>query len=245
MAAGEGKRMGVDGANKTTVMFEGKPLIQYGVDLYKKCVDEIYIVVGAHKESVEHVIADRAHIHFVEQSERKGTGHALITALNQIQTDHSEPELVLVGYGDHMMFYNNEVIDNLIALHRKEHAVVSLISTKYKDPDYIAWGRIIRDKNGKLINIIEQNDATIEERKIEESNAGFYCIDFRFAMNTRDRVLCSKTAGEYYVNDFTYIALGERKQVSVLEVPFAQVGIGVNNRDQFSESTKIYRNVRG
>lgn len=244
LAAGEGKRMGINGASKTTVSFEGKPLITYGVDLFQKTVDLTYVVVGAHHESVKSTLAHYENINYVEQVERKGTGHALITAIKQIEAEGTHPELILLGYGDHMMFYTPAVLNDLIDLHRKNKSSVSLISTVYDDPDYIAWGRIIRDENGKLVNIIEQSDATLEERKIKESNAGFYCLDYDFVRDTADAVLLSKKSGEYYVNDFTYIALNQGKNVSVLQVPFELVGIGINTKDQLDESSKFYKETK-
>ncbi len=244
LAAGEGTRMGLRDVNKTTVLFNGKPLIQYGVDLFTQCVDETYVVVGAHSESIRHVLAGEKNINYVEQTERRGTGHALIAALRQIVADGKHPELVIVGYGDHMMFYTPEVVANLIAAHRKNNAVVTLISTSYDDPDYIAWGRIIRDTQGKLVDIVEQKDATDEQRKIKESNAGFYALDFTFATSSITKVLSMNKPGEYYINDFTTVALREKKNVTVLEIPFEKVGIGINTHEQHSESTEYYLQTR-
>lgn len=242
LAAGEGSRMGVKGASKTTIDFEGKPLIEYGVDLFDQVVEQIYIVVGAYSESVKNTLAKHTNIKYVEQSERKGTGHALIAALKQMELDGLNPEMILLGYGDHMMFYTPKVLNDLIEKHRSEQSAVSLISTVYEDPNYIAWGRIIRDKRGEVINIIEQNDATPEQREIKESNAGFYCLDFKFALASIKTVLDSKSSGEYYVNDFTYLALKNKKHVSVLQVPFELVGIGINTHDQLSESLNLFQN---
>lgn len=243
LAAGEGSRMKVSGASKTSILFAGKPLVQYGVELYQKCVDKIYIVVGAHKESVTSLFPATDNIHYVDQLERKGTGHALMCALDQIARDGLHPELVLLGYGDHMMYYTREVVNDLINLHKKNNSAVSLISTIYNDPDFLAWGRIIRDKNGEIINIVEQNDATPEQRKIKESNAGFYCINYQFAIKSIETVKSAKEMGEYYVNDFTYLALKQKQHVSVLQVPFAQVGIGINTHDQLDQSSDLFKKI--
>lgn len=243
LAAGEGTRMKVQGASKTAILFAGKPLVSYGVDLYSKCVDQTYIVVGAHRESITSLFPDSDTLHYVEQTERRGTGHALMIALEQIKQDGLTPDLVLLGYGDHMMYYTPAVLHDLIALHRQEQSTVSLISTVYDDPDFLAWGRIIRDEQGKLVNIVEQNDATLEQRKIKESNAGFYCIDYQFALRSMETVQATKQTGEYYVNDFTYLALNQGKHVSVLQVPFAQVGIGINTHDQLTQSSELFKVV--
>lgn len=241
LAAGEGTRMGLKTVSKTTINFEGKPLIQYGADLFAKCTDKTYVVVGAYSESVKSTLSEYKNIEYVEQTERKGTGHALITAIEQIKKDNLNPEMILLGYGDHMMFYTEDVFKNLIEMHRKNNSVISLISTEYDDPDYIAWGRIIRDENGQLVNIIEQNDATPEQRKIKESNAGFYSMSYQFLIKTIDTIMASKNSGEYYVNDFTYLALKMGENVSVLQVPFGQVGIGINTNDQFEQSSKFFK----
>ncbi len=243
LAAGEGSRMKVSGASKTSILFAGKPLVQYGVELYQQCADKIYIVVGAHKESVTSLFPVSDNIHYVEQLERKGTGHALMCALDQIAKDELHPQLVLLGYGDHMMYYTPEIVNDLINLHKKNNSAVSLISTIYDEPDFLAWGRIIRDTNGEVINIIEQNDATKEERLIKESNAGFYCIDYQFAIKSVETVKAVKKTSEYYVNDFTYLALKSKLHVSVLQIPFAQVGIGINTYDQFDQSSDLFKKI--
>lgn len=243
LAAGEGKRLAVPDANKTSIKFRDKPLVAYGVELFKQCSEYTYIVVGAYKESIIDLFRGESQIRYAEQQQRLGTGHALVTALKQIQEDGLKPELILVGYGDHMMFYTQAVVEQLIEKHRASRAAISLITTQCEDPDSLAWGRIVRDENGHLIDIVEQKDANEEQRKIKECNAGFYCFDFEFAINTMSDIKKSSVTGEYYINDFVYLSIKKNRNISTLEIPFEKVGIGVNTKDQLRAAEQFYNDV--
>ena len=174
LAAGKGKRMNSKNTNKTALQFNGKKLIDYGIDLLKDITSEIVLVVGAYAESVKKSVLDKSVV-FARQTKRLGTGHAVKCALRVIKTN---PDIVLLGYGDHMMFYSKELINKLIQLHKEKNAVVSLISTTVHDPT--GWGRIIRNADGFVDRIVEQKDASESEKKVKEVNAGFYCFDFKF-----------------------------------------------------------------
>ena len=242
LAAGKGSRMKLKDANKTSVFFNGKPLIQYGVTLFQNTADKTVIVVGAHAESVKESISLHDGIHFAEQKHRLGTGHAVRVAAETMKTFHTEPQFVLVGYGDHMMFYTEKVINQLIELHKKQTATLSLITTTYKDPNFLAWGRIVRSqKNGKEIErIVEQKDATEEERAITEINPGFYCFDYQFLKKALKDMTKSPITKEYYLTELIEIASKYNGKIVGLKVPFKYVGIGINTKEQLGESISLY-----
>ena len=119
LAAGKGTRIKAKTANKVTLPFLNKPLILYSVELMEKVADKTFVVVGAFHESVKKVLAQKK-VFFAYQKKRLGTGHAVKVALEEIVKKKIKPEIVLVGYGDHTMFYKKENIKKLIALHQKE-----------------------------------------------------------------------------------------------------------------------------
>lgn len=241
MAAGKGTRIKSKNSNKVTLPFLNKPLIIYAVELMLGLTDFTVVVVGAFAQSVKDVLKNYRVIYGL-QSKRLGTAHATGVGLKLVEK--YSPDLVLVGYGDHTMFYKKETIKKLVVLHKKNQAVMSLITTDYDNPNYLSWGRIIRDKNGFVVDSVEQKDATEEEKKIKELNAGFYCFDFNFLKNYLRKVRKSKISGEYYINSLIKIAAEAGLKVVGLKVPFSGVGIGINRYDELKESQKLYLSAR-
>src|SRR5579885_1090581 len=238
LAAGKGTRIKSKNENKTSLLFNGKSLIQYGLNLFQQVADKTIIVVGAFAESVKKVVPSDPNIYFAHQYHRLGTGHAVVVAIKEIEKLGFTPDRVIVGYGDHMMFYTKKIIVDLMKLHEIKHAVATLISTEHDDPDTLVWGRIIRDENGHVTAIIEQKDATAQQRKVTELNAGFYCFDYQFLKKNYKKLKKSPVTGEYYINDFIHLAAAQHLTVAALKVPFQYVGIGVNTKDELEKSQK-------
>lgn len=239
LAAGKGSRINSHEINKVCLQFNGKPLIIYGANLMQAVADTTMVVVGAYSDSVKQALA-KYPVNFVTQAEQLGTADAVKTAINSLT---EVPDLVFVGYGDHMMFYKPNTIRELIKLHLQTKAAMSLISTIHKNPNELSWGRIIRDQSGKVTDSREQKDATEEEKQITELNAGFYCFDFSFLKNNLAKVPRSAVSGEYYINSLVQIAANQGLTVSSLKVPFNQVGIGINKQEELQQSEALYQGL--
>ncbi|MBI2051771.1 NTP transferase domain-containing protein [Candidatus Roizmanbacteria bacterium] len=239
LAAGKGTRLNSREVNKVVFPFCGKPMIRYGVELFKGVSPNVHVVVGAYADSVKEALASQKGIVYIYQKQRLGTGHAVKIALAEIK--QNSPSLVLVGYGDHLMFYKKSTIKRLIDLHKKQKAVVSFISAFYDKPEELAWGHIERDKTGKILDIIEHKDADEKQRRIKELNAGLYCFDYFFLKTHIDSIRRSKVSGEYYLTDIVKIALFDDLPVAALTVPFEEVGIGVNRSWELEQSQKYYK----
>jgi len=235
LAAGKGKRMKSKSVNKTTLRFNGKSLIAYGVDLFEKTADKTIVVIGAYSQSVRDNLKDRNLI-FAEQKKRLGTGHAVKIAMKEIK--NLSADVVLIGYGDHMMYYSTQLVKDLIAKHLEKKAAITLISTIYEDPKGL--GRIIRNEDGDLERIVEEKDANSEERQIKEINAGFYCFDNKFLTENIKKLKKSPITGEYYLTDLIEMAKEKNLKIVPLKVPYEDVGIGVNTPDQLEESKELY-----
>lgn len=240
LAGGKGTRLNSKDVNKVVYPFCGKPMIQYGVDLFEKMCDQIVVVVGAFAQSVKDVLADRT-VSYASQEEQLGTGHAVKVGLASLR--EPKPDLVLVGMGDHMMYYSQKTLQNLIDLHTKEQAVVSFISTTYEKQQELAWGHIERDAVGKVVDIIEHKDADDEQKKIKEINAGLYCFDYNFLSTHIESIIKSTVTSEYYLTDIIHIAFKDKLPVVALQVPFEEVGIGVNRIEELSESEDFYKKI--
>lgn len=238
LAAGRGTRMNSHMINKVTVPFLGKSLIIYSVELLQPIVQHLVIVVGAFDESVRNCLKDYQ-VLFANQKDQLGTGHAVKAGLEALE--NINPSLILVGYGDHMMFYKQESIIKFIEFHKNENAVISLLTADHPDVDKFRWGRILRDKNHLVKAIVEQKDATIEQRKIKEFNPGFYCFNSDFLRDNIDKIKKSPVTGEYYITDLIKIAIDCRKKVVGYKIPFEEVGIGINAKEELVQSENIYK----
>ncbi len=245
LAAGKGTRMNSKTNNKVINLFAGKPLIFYGIELMKKVSQKQIIVLGAFSDSVKNILKNYSNLIYTYQKKRLGTGHAVKIALKEIEKMNLKPKLILVGYGDHMMFYKKNTIKNFINNHIKNQAAMSLISVFYDNPDELAWGRIIRDKKTNLvIDSIEQKDATFEERKIKELNAGFYCFDYQLLKKFINKTPKSKITGEYYLNSLVKIFADNDFKVISFPVNFEEVGIGINKKEELEASEKLFLSLK-
>lgn len=239
MAAGRGTRIKSTSRNKVTLSFLNKPLILYAVELLHDFAKPVVVVLGAFSESVKEVLREHDVV-YAFQKDQLGTAHATEMGVAALREMTPLPSHVLVAYGDHTMFYQKETVKKLIGMHIAERAAVSFISTLHEQPDKLAWGRIIRNNRGEVVDSIEQKDATDEQKKIKELNTCFYCFDFDFLEKNISKVEQSPVSGEYYLTDMIKIAARQKKTIKALRVPFENVGIGVNKSEELEESQKIY-----
>jgi len=247
LAAGRGKRFGTEGENKTAALYEGKPMVAYGVELLGGTGGEVVVVIGVGEESVRKALVGYQ-VRFVRQTEPRGTGDAVRAAVDDLKKRRQRPEVVFVGYGDHMMFYDRQMLEKLTDLHRESRAAVTLVSTEYDQPDDLCWGRIVRKADGGVERIVEHKDANPTERQIRELNAGFYAFDGDFLQKYIGKLAPSAVTGEYYLTDLIKAAGDADLPVAGLIVPFEKVGLGINTRQELDASQKLfekYKNSRG
>lgn len=244
LAAGKGTRMNSHALNKNknSLLFNGRTLIEYGANLFNKVASKTFVVVGAYADSIKEALSEMS-IGYIEQTEQLGTGHALKIAAEAISELEELPLEVIVGYGDHLMFYKEQTIIDLVRAHEQKKATISLITTYYANPEELKWGHIIRDKNNLVENVIEHKDASPKQRLITEVNPGFYCFNYQFIIENKDKLKVSEVTGEYYINDFIRIAEDQGKKIIPFPVPFSEVGIGINTPDELDKSQKLYKDI--
>ena len=169
MAAGKGTRMK---SNKSKLVHKiyDKELVKRVVELAKKVgTDEIITVVGYMKEQVQDVLKDE--VKYAYQEELLGTGHAVMQAAEYLKGKKGK---VVILYGD-VPILRPETLENLILKSFKNKEYATLLTAIYENPT--GYGRIIRDEGGNIKAIIEEKDASIEEKQIKEINSGIYCFD--------------------------------------------------------------------
>lgn len=237
LAAGKGTRMQSTTENKVTLPFHGKPIIKYAVEVVETVADQIVVVVGAMAESVQKAL-DSSSVIFAHQAEQLGTGHALQVGFGALA--NPLPECVLVGYGDHMMFYRSERLQELVRFHEKEGAAISLLTATYNDPNSLAWARVLRNERDEVVGLVEQKDATEEQRSITEVNPGLYCMSYDFLQQHLPLLTKSPVTNEYYLTELLEIAAKDRLKIAALTVPFQEVGIGINRPEELEQSQELF-----
>lgn len=238
LAAGRGARLNSHTINKVALPFNGKPIIEYAVEVMEPVADHVVVVVGAFADSVKEALKHHPQIIYAMQDKQLGTAHATKIGLAPLM--QYSPTLILVGYGDHMMFYKTQTIQNLIHLHMQKKATISMITVCHEEPNKLAWGRIVRDEHDNIVKSVEQKDANDDELTIEELNAGFYVFDYQFLAENIDKIPASEVSGEYYLNALISMAHEQGKTNAGLVVPFDEVGIGINRAEELEASQKLY-----
>ena len=196
---------------------------------------ELRVVVGAHREPVEAHIAHIApHAKVVFQAERNGTGHAVQLALAGAASDGS----VLVVAGDTPLLRSQtlkEFLDRHVALQSSASVLTSTM------PDPFGYGRIVRDEMGDITGIIEEKDATPEEREINEINTGVYLFDIATLRAVSSQLTSDNSQGELYLTDIiSLVRESDRIAIAIHSNDFTET-LGINDKSQLAECAAIMR----
>lgn len=241
LAAGKGKRMQMDSANKVTNLLGDKPIIVHVVHFLKSLgISEIVVVVGHQKESVIESLKGEEII-YAEQKEQLGSSHAVQASLSVLPSDLTD---VIVVYGDEAVLYsedNVKIINKLLDLHKSEENSLSLLTITLDDS--FGLGRIIRDSNGKIISIIEEKDASDEQRAIKEINPGCFVFSVDFLKKYIPLVKKSEITGEYYLTSLVDLAVNNGERVDTLRGGKLRWR-GINTRQELEEAKKLYEDVK-
>ncbi len=232
LAAGQGTRMKSE-QPKVLHPIVGKPMVQYAIEAAFSIGSRRPIVVIGHGAGqVQHAIGDR--VDTVLQIPQRGTGHALLQARAKIDP---AAEMVLVLYGD-TPFLTAETMQRLLVVQRESRAVLSLVTFTPDDP--ALYGRIVRDVDGRLQDIVEYKEATPEQRAIREVNSGIFCYQTQWLLNHLDQLQSRAGHGEYYLTDLVSIAARERAIMATCSCDEAEV-LGINDRAQLAAAERLMR----
>lgn len=240
LAAGKGTRMNSTTENKVALPFHGKPIIKYAVEVMQSVASEVVVVVGSLAETVK-ISLEGMKVTYAYQADQLGTGHALQVGFKELEI--KKPDMILVGYGDHMMFYKSARLNDLVALHQNEGASLSLLTAIYDDPNSLAWARVLRNEKKEVIGLVEQKDATDDQRSIQEINPGMYCFSYDFLEEYLPQITKSAVTQEYYLTELLELAFNHGKKIVALPVPFEEVGIGINRPEELDKSQNLYNKV--
>ncbi|HOA34910.1 MAG TPA: bifunctional UDP-N-acetylglucosamine diphosphorylase/glucosamine-1-phosphate N-acetyltransferase GlmU [Bacillota bacterium] len=232
LAAGEGKRM-VSSLPKVLHPLCGRPMLRYVVDAAAAVTGgKVIIVIGRGAQLVREEMGARWR--YALQEEQLGTGHALMQALPQLPAEG----LLLVLCGDAPLI-EKEHLEQLIREHGRSAATV--LTTGLADP--AGYGRIIRHSgdSGARIRIVEESDASADEKKISEVNSGIYCFDIKYLRRYLPALTPDNAQREYYLTDLVALLQEQGHRVSACRIEDWRVVLGINDRCQLAEAAAIMR----
>ncbi|MDY0235868.1 MAG: bifunctional UDP-N-acetylglucosamine diphosphorylase/glucosamine-1-phosphate N-acetyltransferase GlmU [Gudongella sp.] len=238
LAAGEGTRMK---SKKPKVIHSicGKPLISHVLDAAILAgVDKNVVIIGHGKEDVVDCVKGEG-IVFAEQPIHDGapygTGFAVMQAVNYISDDDD----VVILCGDTPLI-KPSTIKELIKFHKDEKNHATVLTTKLEDPS--GYGRIVKKDTGEIEKIVEQKDATEEERAIKEINSGFYCFKGRELKRGLEKITNKNLQNEFYLTDVIEVLSKEGYNIKALNVDDPSQLHGINSREQLAQAESIMRN---
>jgi len=231
LAAGQGVRM-KSSRPKVMHALAGKPMLQHVVDT---CLalepDQIIVVVGHQSERVRSMMHDQG-LEFVEQSDQQGTGHAVAQCLPVLNKGND----VIVLYGDVPLIS----VDTIRALLDKSDGTsVNILS--FLPQNAQGYGRIQRSADDNIEAIVEENDASAEQKKIRESNSGILFIVGEKIGDLIGKLENNNVQGEYLLTDVVKHAVQQELKVAATICSENDDLYGVNNQAQLAEVEKIYR----
>jgi bifunctional UDP-N-acetylglucosamine pyrophosphorylase/glucosamine-1-phosphate N-acetyltransferase len=259
LAAGAGTRMK---STRSKVAHEllGKPLVRWVVDAaWAAGSSQVITVVGHEREQVIPLVEDTV---IVVQEERLGTGHAIMIARDVLakqgvgsgafgspasacaEASNTAPtptprSLVVLGADTPLITADTNA--SLAATQQQIGAAVCVLTHLLDDPTN--YGRIVRDAAGAVLRIVEEKDATPEERAIKECNSGAYCFDLPVLLSALDDLTCDNAQGEYYLTDVLAICVARGLAVAA-HIVSAEETQGINSRVQLAQaSTSMQRRI--
>lgn len=234
LAAGKGTRMKSETTPKVLHEIMGKTLLGYVVDNVKNIVSESFIIVGHHSEDVEKFVSanyDKAKT--VLQSPQLGTGHAVSMVCPSLQNYDG---LVLILCGDTPLI-KEATLREFIEFHKSNNSDLTVMSTIFENP--ANYGRIIRESDGSLKCIVEEKDATTEQKAVKEVNAGIYCLSWSKFKNAFGQLKTNNAQGEYYLTDIISWGKENNLRVNAYILDDSDEIYGINSRQNLATAAKI------
>src|SRR5437899_419612 len=233
LAAGMGKRMQSQ-STKLVHNVAGRPMVRHVVEAARSAgMSRTVVVVGNQADEVRRAVGETdKRIGFAYQDSQRGTGHAVLSA-----------EGHLLGYEGDVLILNGdlpallpETLKTFIDFHRASGAPLSLMTAVVDVPG--GYGRVIRTYNGDVSRIVEEADATVEEKAIKEINCGIYCVDTTWLWDPLKRARADNAQREIYLTDLVEILRRDCHKVAAYRHPDAEEVLGSNDRRELSAAAR-------
>jgi len=233
LAAGLGRRMKSD-LPKVLFRINGVPLVEYVLRSVKQLSpDEIVVVVG-YKAPLVIQALEGFDVRFSYQKNQLGTAHALRCAFPYLPQTEAN---LLVVCGD-TPFISSRTLRSMLERHIQTRADLTILTSFIDNPT--GYGRIVRDSQGRIFGIVEEKDATEEQKAIKEFNSGTYIFDFKKVLSTIDFIGSDNAQREFYLTDTVRLFLerGWKVESYIVEDNFEVMGI--NSLEELRAAEREY-----
>lgn len=234
LAAGKGTRMKSETTPKVLHQIMGKPLLGYVMDNVKNFVSEEFVIVGHHAEEVEKFVKENyENAKIVLQTPQLGTGHAVSIVCPELENYDG---LVIILYGDTPLIKEN-TLRKFAEFHTSQNSDITVMSTIFENP--ANYGRIIRDTDNSLKEIVEEKDAAPVQKAVKEVNAGIYCLNWGKVKSAFSQLKSNNAQGEYYLTDIISWGKSQNLNVNAYILEDSDEIYGINSRLNLAEAAKI------
>lgn len=236
LAGGKGTRM-KSSIHKTLHTVNGKPIIEKMRSLLENTgISKQIFILGHKKDDVLEYLGED--IEYVIQEQQLGTGHAIIISKEKLE---KYKEDIFIVNGDAPLL-RESTLKSMKDKFYKENLDCVFLTCEMKEP--LNYGRIIREnqeQNGKIINLVEEKDATEEEKKVKEINVGAYIFKYDKLINALDRIDNNNAQGEYYLPDLVKVLINDGDKVEAFKICNEDEVMGVNSKEELAIVSKILR----
>ena len=238
LAAGKGTRMKSARAKVLHALL-GAPLLDHVVRAVQALgMDPVTVVVGHQGDAVEAAFAGRG-LGFVRQDPPLGTGHAVQAARERVA---SHPARTLLVVNGDLPLLRAETLDALLQAHRAGGAAATLLTVVLDDP--AEYGRVVREADGSVRAIVENKDATAQEKRIREINAGIYAFERDALLEALGQLRPQNAQGEYYLTDVVGLLRKAGRRVNAMTAADSREGLGVNSHAELAAAARLLRRRR-
>jgi len=236
LAAGLGTRMKSSKA-KVLHAIHGKPMIMYVVETARKVAgDDVILVVGNQAEMVRQVVSETHSVTYAMQAEQLGTGHAAMCALAGIP-EHTRQVIILCG---DVPLLTADTVIGFLNDHVDAHRDLTLLAVELENPT--GYGRILVDENRHVTGIVEEADATRQQKEIKSINTGIYCVKKEFLFDSLGKITPDNVQGEFYLTDIVEIGCREGKVIGMVAGSDAKEFLGVNTHQDLMQVETLLGN---
>jgi len=238
LAAGHGKRMASE-LPKALMPLAGRPLVTHVIEAVAAAdvAGTPILVVGQKREQVMEALGHE--FRYVIQDEQLGTGHAVLSAKEAVLP---EADTVLVLYAD-QPFITPETIQNLVRIRKESGAQIAMATVVLPDFEewrsaFLGFSRVKRNADGEIVGVVENKDATEEERQILEVNPAYFCFDKEWLFQSLPKLKNENVQKEYYLTDLVKIAFIEGRKIPSVAIS-PREAIGTNSKEDLQSAEKL------
>jgi UDP-N-acetylglucosamine diphosphorylase/glucosamine-1-phosphate N-acetyltransferase len=225
-------------SSKAKVLHEilDKPMVMYVVDVAKKLAgNNVVLVIGNQADKVRKVVSEKTDVLFALQKEQLGTGHAVLCALPHVPTHVRE---VVILCGD-VPLLTEKTLTGLFEDHLKARRDISILAVEIENPQ--GYGRILMDEKRQLSGIVEEADASAEQKRLKVINTGIYCIKKEILIDSLKQVKPDNVKGEFYLTDIVEIGYQNKSTMGVMVGDDWTETVGVNTKQDLMKVENIMR----